>query len=54
MMRRLQVKCSNCREETPQGSWIYVDPQEQAEMNGSRGTANLAMKVSPPSRVVLA
>jgi hypothetical protein len=61
----LQVKCSNCGEETAEGSWVYVDPQvtrlipiaaaqhrcsqcgvqEEAEMSGSRGTANLAMKV---------
>lgn len=40
----IRVKCSNCGEETPAGSWIYVDPQEEAEMSGSRGTANLAMK----------
>lgn len=40
-----QVKCSNCGEETPKGTWIYVDPHEEAELTGSRGTANLVMKV---------
>jgi len=58
----------NCREQTPEGTWVYLDPQachfarslpssfflllmrlaafqEQVELTGSRGVANLVIKV---------
>jgi ribosomal protein S27E len=41
---RLRVECMNCREQTPEGTWVYLDPQEQVELTGSRGVANLVIK----------